>query len=221
LYAPTASRRPALSWRGLGWILRHLCPCALLLTLWGTGAAYAQDFGKDRVPVQTHSLGSDPTAESRLALQERSRDLARWQPGEREGYFDEQERQRRARQVKGYYRKIVLKALRRWSGDCFGSLLTDDGMRLPCHLGGAGTGGATGTMARLVNDTDVELHYGAGGASLSLGRDLDLSRLGCHSGRLEVDPVRGEVELGVDLDRTSLAWTMGNGQMRLSWSIPF
>jgi len=221
LYASAATWRRALPWGRLGWILRHLCPCALLLSLWGAGAAVAQDFGKASGTVQSHSLGSDPTAESRLTLQERSRDLARWQPGEREGYFDEQDRQRRARQVKGYYRKIALRALRRWSGDCFGSLLTDDGMRLPCHLGGAGKGGTTGTMARLVNDTDVELHYGDGGASLSLGRDLDLSRIGCRSGRLEVDPVRGEVELGVDLDHTSLAWTAGNGQMRLSWSIPF
>jgi len=221
LYAPTASRRPALSWRRIGRILRRLCPCAIILALWGSGAAVAQDLGKDRGVVQSHSLGSDPTAESRLALQERSRDLARWQPGEREGYFEEQDRQHQLRQVKGYYRKIALRALRRWSGDCFGSLLTDDGMRLPCRLDGADTGGATGTMARLVNDTDVELHYGDGGASLSLGRDLDLSRIGCRSGRLEIDPVRGEVEVGVDLDRTSLAWTMGNGQMRLSWSIPF
>jgi len=171
--------------------------------------------------VQSQSLGPDPTTESRLTLQERSRDLARWQPGEREGYFDEQDRLHQARQIKGYYRKIALRALRRWSGDYFGSLFTDDGMRLPCHLGSAGKGGTTGTMARLVNDTDVELHYGDGGASLSLGRDLDLRRIGCRSGRLEVDPVRGEVELGVDLDRTSLAWTIGNGQMRLSWSIPF
>ena len=207
--------------RRLGWILRHLCPCALLLFLWGTGAAVAQDLIKDRGVVQSQSLSPDPTAERRLALQERSRDLARWQPGERDGYFDEQDRQRRERRVKGYYRKIALKALRRWGGDYFGSLLTDDGMRLPCHLDGGKTDGATGTIARLVNDTDVELHYGDRGASLSLGRDLDLSRIGCRSGRLEMDPVRGEVELGIDLDRTSLAWTVGNGGMRLSWSIPF
>lgn len=221
LCAPVAGWRLALSWRRVGSILRRVCPCALLLTLWGSGAAVAQDLGRDGGVVQSQSLGPDPTAESRLSLQARGRDLARWQPGEREGYFDEQERQHQASQVKGYYRKMALRALRRWSGDCFGSLLTDDGMRLPCHLNGAGTGSATGTMARLVNDTDVELHYGDGGASLSFGRDLDLGRIGCRSGRLEVDPVRGEVELGVDLDRTSLAWTVGNGQMRLSWSIPF
>jgi len=220
-YALAALWRSAHPWRRAGWILRHLCPCALLLTLWGTGAAVAQTLGHDHGTVRTQSLGPDPTAGSRLTLQQRSHDLARWLPGEREGYFEEQDRQRQARRVKGYYRKMVMKALRRWSGDCFGSLLTDDGMRLPCRLGGSGKGGATGTMARLVNDTDVELHYGDGGASLSLGRDLDLSRLGCRSARLEVDPVRGELELGVDLDRTSLAWTMGNGQVRLSWSIPF
>ncbi len=145
----------------------------------------------------------------------------RWLPGEREGYFEVQARHRQERRVKGYYRKIALRALRRWSGDCFGSLLTDDGVRLPCHLGGETSAGVAGEMARLVNGTDVELRYGDGGASLSLGRDLDLHRVGCRSGRLEIDPVRGEVELGVDLDHTSLAWVVGNGRVRLSWSIPF
>jgi len=183
--------------------------------------AFAQELSTDRGTVQSLSLASAPTAENRLALQERSRELGRWRPGEREGYFDEQERQRGARQVMGYYRKIALETLRRWSGDCFGAVLTDDGLRLPCVLDGADQRGSTGTLARLVNDTNVELHYGDRGASISLGRDLDLRRIGCRAGRLEMDPVHGEVEFGLGLDRTSLAWVMGNGQVRLSWSIPF
>lgn len=216
--APAAARPASRARRLLRW-LRRLCPCALLLSLWAAGVARAEEPARPAA-VRAASLAPDPTETTRGELARASRDLARWHDEERQGYFEVEARRRRERRVKGYYRKLLLRQLRHWSRGCLDGWVDDDGLRLPCRLPGGG-GSEPSQALRWLEETDVELGYGSGGASLTLGHDLDLRPWGGRSGRVEVDPVRQEVEVGVELDHSSLAWTVGHGQVRLSWSIPF
>jgi hypothetical protein len=177
--------------------------------------------------VRSHSLGSSAPRQH-VDIERGYRDLYAVTEEEGVGYFEGRERRRQRRAFIGHYRTATLRKLRDWSLDLVpGEWSEDESSAVsdgPSSAGVGGRGWAAQLFDQVVNETDVELRYGGGdGLTFFLGRDLDFHGPDwLRGGRVEVNPVNGEMEVDFDLRRTSVTCGIATGgSASVKWRIPF